>query len=89
LSKSSQKYRIGIRDLEEPYSGSRIRGSKRHQIPDPDPQHWVKNAINVTSEMVKTNHCTKSIKYSDDKKVKNKLRAFYAALLFKIQVCLF
>jgi hypothetical protein len=28
-----------IRDPEETYSGSRIQGSKRHRIPDPDPQH--------------------------------------------------
>ena len=31
-----------IRDLEKTYSGSRIQGSKRHRIPDPDPQHWLK-----------------------------------------------
>jgi hypothetical protein len=30
-----------IRDPEKTYSGSRIQGSKRHRIPDPDPQHWV------------------------------------------------
>jgi hypothetical protein len=30
----------GIRDPEKTYSGSRIQGSKRHQIPDPDPQYW-------------------------------------------------
>ncbi len=23
------------------YSGSRIQESKRHRIPDPDPQHWL------------------------------------------------
>ncbi len=28
-----------IRDLEKTFSGSRIQGSKRHWIPDPDPQH--------------------------------------------------
>jgi hypothetical protein len=33
------KYGFGIRD-EKTYSGSRIQGSKRHRIPDPDPQHW-------------------------------------------------
>jgi hypothetical protein len=27
-----------IRDPEKTYSGSRIQGSKRHRIPDP--QHW-------------------------------------------------
>jgi hypothetical protein len=32
---------LGIRDLEKTYSGSRIQGSKRHRIPDPDPQHWL------------------------------------------------
>ncbi len=31
---------FGIRDPEKTYSGSRIQGSKRHRIPDPDPQHW-------------------------------------------------
>jgi hypothetical protein len=31
-----------IRDPEKTYSGSGIPdpGSKRHRIPDPDPQHW-------------------------------------------------
>ncbi len=29
----------GIRDPEKTYSGSRIQGSKRHGIPDTDPQH--------------------------------------------------
>jgi hypothetical protein len=29
----------GIRDPEKTYSGSRIRGSKRHRISDLDPQH--------------------------------------------------
>ncbi len=32
-----------IRDPEKTYSGSRIQGSKRHRIPDPDPQHWKKS----------------------------------------------
>ncbi len=32
-----------IRDPEKIYSGSRIQGSKRHRIPDPDPQHWLQN----------------------------------------------
>ncbi len=41
LSLSSQKYGFGIRDPENTYSGSRIQGSKRHRIPDPDPQHWL------------------------------------------------
>ncbi len=46
LSPSPQKYGFGIRDpgseIRDPeitYSGSRIQGSKRHRIPDP--QHWV------------------------------------------------
>jgi hypothetical protein len=38
LSLSSQTYGFGIRDPEKTYSGSRIQGSKRHRIPDP--QHW-------------------------------------------------
>jgi hypothetical protein len=29
-----------IRDPEKTYSGSRIQGSKRHRIPDPDQQQW-------------------------------------------------
>ena len=29
----------GIRDPEKTHSGSRIQGSKRHRIPDPNPQH--------------------------------------------------
>jgi hypothetical protein len=39
MSLSSQKYGFGIQDPEKTYSGSRIQGSKRHRIPDPDPQH--------------------------------------------------
>ncbi len=41
LSLSSQKYGFGIRDPRsgKTYSGSRIEGSKKHWIPDPDPQH--------------------------------------------------
>ncbi len=31
-----------IRDPVKTYSGSRIQGSKRHRIPDPDPQHCPK-----------------------------------------------
>ncbi len=31
--------RSQIRDPEKTYSWSRIQGSKRHRIPDPDPQH--------------------------------------------------
>jgi hypothetical protein len=35
----------GIRDPEKTYPGSRIQGSKSTQsrIPDPDPQHWLRN----------------------------------------------
>ncbi len=44
LSINSQKYGFGIRDprsgiRKKTYSGSRIQGSKKHRIPDPDPQH--------------------------------------------------
>ncbi len=35
----SQIYGSGIRDPEKTYSGSRIQGSKRHRIPDPE--HWI------------------------------------------------
>jgi hypothetical protein len=43
VSLSSQKYGFGIRDPEKTYPdpGSRIQGSKKHRIPDPNPQHWV------------------------------------------------
>jgi hypothetical protein len=44
----------GIRDpgfgiRKETWSGSRIRvqGSKRHGIPDPDPQHWINIKVPV------------------------------------------
>jgi hypothetical protein len=37
--------RSGIWDLEKTYSGSRIQGSKRHRIPDPDPQHCVFRSV--------------------------------------------
>jgi hypothetical protein len=30
-----------IRDPKKTYSGSRIKGSKRHRIPDPDPQYCI------------------------------------------------
>ncbi len=33
------------------YSGSRIQGSKRHRIPDPDPQHWSKENISAALRM--------------------------------------
>jgi hypothetical protein len=55
LSLSSQKYGLGsgiwdpgseIRDREKTCSGSRIQGSKRHRIPDPDPQHWFQFSFN-------------------------------------------
>jgi hypothetical protein len=49
LSLSSQTYGFGIRDPEKTFpdpgsrgqkgTGSWIQGSKRHRIPDPDPQH--------------------------------------------------
>ncbi len=45
LSLSSQKYGFGIHDprsgIRKTYSGSRIQGSKRYRIPDPDPHHWL------------------------------------------------
>jgi hypothetical protein len=28
-----------------PEMGSRIQGSKMHRIPDPDPQHWIRNTV--------------------------------------------
>jgi hypothetical protein len=43
-----------IQDPEKTYSGSRIQGSKRHRIPDPDPQHWLAEPIIVHSDMIPT-----------------------------------
>jgi hypothetical protein len=40
FSLCSQKYGFGIRDPGSGKNLSRIQGSKRHRIPDPDPQHW-------------------------------------------------
>jgi hypothetical protein len=37
----------GIRDPGKTYSGSRIQGSKRHRIPDPDPQHGKKYCLAI------------------------------------------
>ncbi len=45
LSLSSQKYGFGIRDPEKSFSGSRIRGSKRHWSPGPDPQHCLEDPL--------------------------------------------
>ena len=47
-SLSSQKYESGIRDPEKIYSGSRIPGSKRHRIPDP--QHCLQLNIFMSSD---------------------------------------
>jgi hypothetical protein len=48
LSISSQKYRLGIRKKPIPHLGSRIQGSKRHRIPDP--QHWDKGTRKTESK---------------------------------------
>jgi hypothetical protein len=40
----------GIRDPEKTYSGSQIQRSKRHQIPDPDPQHCLKEIGHLNHE---------------------------------------
>jgi hypothetical protein len=42
----SKLSKFGYWDPEKTYSGSRIQGSKRHRIPDPDPQHCSKNTRN-------------------------------------------
>ncbi len=47
-SLSSQKYGFGIRDRQKIYSGSRIPGSKRHRIPDP--QHCLQLNIFMSSD---------------------------------------
>ncbi len=45
LSLSSQKDGFGIRDPEKSFSGSRIRGSKRHRSPGPDPQYCLEDLL--------------------------------------------
>jgi hypothetical protein len=47
-----------IRMLTFSHPGSRIQGSKRHPIPDPDPQHWLHR---VTGDMV-TRHMKEQYK---------------------------
>jgi hypothetical protein len=46
---SSKKYDPGcssrIPDPDADFLPSRIPGSKRHPIPDPDPQHWFKGQV--------------------------------------------
>jgi hypothetical protein len=48
---SSKKYDPGcssrIRMLTFSHPGSRIQGSKRHPIPDPDPQHWYSSFFKI------------------------------------------
>jgi hypothetical protein len=44
----------GIRKKPIPDPGSRIQGSKRHRIPDPDPQHWL--TLLYFSEMYKISY---------------------------------
>jgi hypothetical protein len=74
----------GVEKAPVPGSRSATLVQNRVDIPELYPacrgQHWhtgLKNAINVR------NGKNKSIQYSDDKKVKNKLKAFFnAALLF-------
>ncbi len=36
-----------IRDPKKTYSGSRIQGSERHRIPDPDPQHCISYCFSI------------------------------------------
>jgi hypothetical protein len=49
-----------VRDPEKTYSGSRIQGSKRHRIPDPDPQHRLRgrysSAKMCNNPLVRWNH---------------------------------
>jgi hypothetical protein len=42
-----------IRDSEKTYSGSRIQRSKRHRIPDPDPQHWDREYLSIKEDFTK------------------------------------
>jgi hypothetical protein len=40
LSILTQKFGFYGLFIPDPDPGSRIQGSKRHLVPDPDPQHW-------------------------------------------------
>jgi hypothetical protein len=53
----------GIRDpgSEKTYSGSRIQGSKRHRIPDPDPQHWIRSETLVPTTRTLTSFIFKEL----------------------------
>jgi hypothetical protein len=41
--------RSGIRKKPIPDLGSTIQGSKRHRIPDPDPQQWFKTVFLISN----------------------------------------
>jgi hypothetical protein len=41
---------FGIRDPEKIHPGSRILGVKKHRIPGPDPQHWLKHDFAISKE---------------------------------------
>jgi hypothetical protein len=54
-----------IRDPEKTYSGSRIQESKRHRIPDPDPQHCFYHQVKIlrkTSISTASKSCNKQKK---------------------------
>ncbi len=51
--------RSGIRDPEKTYCGSRIQGSKRHRIPDPDPQHCVQESLSLPFSLYNGSYCCK------------------------------
>ncbi len=52
LTKLSKYMGLGSGIRKKTYSGSRIQGSKRHRIPDPDPQHCYYHAAELESTLV-------------------------------------
>ncbi len=58
-----------IRDPEKTSSGSRIQGSKRHRIPDPDPQYWPSLWISLAHKTPSYTHTYMLLKVSCDKTV--------------------
>ncbi len=71
LSPSPQKYGFGIRDPRSGKNLFRIQGSKRHRIPDPDPQHWFFQRLNCGSQF--PSRCRQQSSLVTDKQEKNRL----------------
>jgi hypothetical protein len=77
----------GIRDPEKTFSGSRIQGSKRHRIPDPDPQQCRKLS-EFCSELIRREE--KCLEFrSVEKKFKETLGILSRSMSWTKTCCLF